>query len=373
MDPQTQPTVPSEEYNWDEAFVSRDGDLILGMAIKELTETHNKEPTGQEILNHLIGQAIGACTYVAPCLMRSFIDKGYSWSSNSQDPEGDIFFNYCSQTLYWACAEGWRDGGDREEFINLIREAVNSKSVDINVRGEPASIIYTGHTDWTLLHVVAMHDEPQVLRALLELGIDRCAVDNMGWTALHVSVGAFEGANNNIRILCADAVARDDEGFIDVLSENGESALALCVKACELKRARLLSSLGANPFECNNITEAPIAQIFAYGDIYLIRETISSYYDTHESRPYIDRSVIGVIIEKSLELNHLDSLNQGLRMFLSCYKARLGDDYPHVQDRLREEISGGVELAKRSGKADFVIMLEGILSDPQLFQSLSHG
>jgi hypothetical protein len=90
----------------------------------------------------------------------------------------------------------------------------------------------------TELHIAAMNGRDDVVRSLIELGVDTEARDIMGWTALHSAVQ--NGRYDVVRLLIqlgVNKTAQDNEG---------KTALHLATPNCRNDMVRILLELGVN-------------------------------------------------------------------------------------------------------------------------------
>lgn len=128
----------------------------------------------------------------------------------------------------------------------LFKLDANKEDYDIQSRKTPffagfnwykrrVSVDTKGRTE---LHIAAMNGRNDVVRSLVELGVDTEARDIMGWTALHSAVQ--NGRYDVVRLLIqlgVNKTAQDNEG---------RTALHLATPNCPNDMVRILLELGVN-------------------------------------------------------------------------------------------------------------------------------
>lgn len=124
------------------------------------------------------------------------------------------------------------DAGDCKKIDALIESGVDANTIE---EGD----------QWNFLHLalvsVAFPPDPNIVRHLIDLGVDVNAEDREGWTPLHFAVRT---KNSTVVKMLVDAGAE-----VDSVNDEGITPLHQCLleQSCNLDVVEMLLAAGADP------------------------------------------------------------------------------------------------------------------------------
>ncbi len=187
----------------------------------------------------------------------------------------------------------------------------------------------------TALHVAAAAGDVAVVEALLKHGADETLQDNQGQTALYLAISNCTGKGFEIfKLLIAAFKAK---GLLDVLANDGQSALHRAIHYSNKRIYRSLLEAGANPymgFGQSNISTTHLARLLELG---VPVTTRASCIDP--------RLMEALQAKQDMQAPHIDWLDQALNAWLERERLRVlftelqvALDVKEVQDKTHEAI-----------------------------------